>query len=81
MEKKTSLFNILILMITSAVIAFTGFNVLTCSLVFPGSIRSISLKDGKNPPLADCENSERRGYETLLTVLTTLVALKAKLDD
>ena len=77
MEKKTSLFNILILMITSAVIAFTGFNVLTCSVAFPGSIRSIS----KNPSISECESSEKEGYQTLLTVLTTLVALKAKLDD
>ncbi len=35
----------------------------------------------KNPPPLDCKESERRGYETLITILTTVIALKTRLED
>jgi hypothetical protein len=35
----------------------------------------------KNPPKIDCTESDRRGTEVLLTVLTTIIALKTKLED
>ena len=35
----------------------------------------------KNPPPLDCKESERRGYETLLTILTTVIALRTRVED
>jgi hypothetical protein len=35
----------------------------------------------KNPPSLDCKESERRGYEAILTLLTTIIALKTKIED
>jgi hypothetical protein len=29
----------------------------------------------------DCKESERRGYEAILTLLTTIIALKTKMED
>jgi len=34
----------------------------------------------KNSPPLDCKDSEGRGYEVLLTVLTTVIALKTKIE-
>jgi hypothetical protein len=35
----------------------------------------------KNPPPLDCKESEKKGYETLLTILTTVIALRTRVDD
>jgi len=50
--------------------------------MLPGSIQHAnSLGLLKNPPPTDCKESERRGYEVLITLLTTVIALKTKMED
>jgi hypothetical protein len=50
--------------------------------MIPGSIISANVLGGlKNPPPLDCKESERRGYETLLAILTTVIALRTKVED
>ena len=50
--------------------------------MIPGSITSANVNGLlKNPPPLECKESERRGYETLLTILTTVIALRTKMDD
>ena len=50
--------------------------------MLPGAINSANVKgDLKNPPPLDCKESERRGYETLLTILTTVIALRTRVED
>jgi hypothetical protein len=81
-KRKTPLLNKLILIVGCSIVIFVGFNFVSCNFMLPGSIRHAnSLGILKNPPLTDCKESERRGYETLLTVLTTVIALKTKMED
>lgn len=80
-KKKPSIFNFLVVLVTLSVVIVAGVNVLSCAFVFPGSIRSQEVVNNKNSPSLECENIQRRGYETLLAVLTAILALKAKLDD
>jgi hypothetical protein len=48
----------------------------------PGTITSANVSGKlKNPPPLDCKESERRGYEVLLSVLTTVIALRTKVED
>jgi hypothetical protein len=50
--------------------------------MFPGSINAANaLGKLKNPPPLDCKESERRGYEVLLSILTTVIALRTKVED
>lgn len=50
--------------------------------MLPGSIQHAnSLGILKNPPPTDCKESERRGYEVLITLLTTVIALKTRMED
>ena len=50
--------------------------------MLPGSIAGADAKgELKNPAPLDCKESERRGYETLLTILTTVIALRTKVED
>jgi len=50
--------------------------------MLPGSIQHAnSLGLLKNPTSNRLQESERRGYEVLLTVLTTVIALKTKMED
>ena len=49
--------------------------------MIPGSIERANALGGlKNAPPLDCKESQKRGYEVLLTVLSTIIALKAKVD-
>ena len=81
-RRKTPLLNKLILIVGCSIVIFVGLNFLSCNFMLPGSIQHAnSLGILKNPPPTDCKESERRGYETLLTVLTTVIALKTKMDD
>jgi hypothetical protein len=45
------------------------------------SIKANVKGELKNPPPLDCKESERRGYETLLTILTTVIALRTKVEE
>jgi hypothetical protein len=81
-KKHGSILNKLIFVICCAVIGFVGINFVACNFMVPGTINRANVKgELKNPPPLDCKESERRGYETLLTILTTVIALRTKLDD
>lgn len=81
-KRKTPLLNKLILIVGCSIVIFVGMNFASCNFMLPGSIQHAnSLGLLKNPPPTDCKESERRGYEVLLTVLTTVIALKTKMED
>jgi hypothetical protein len=81
-KRKTPLLNRLILIVGCSIVLFVGLNFISCNFMLPGSIQHAnSLGILKNPPPTDCKESERRGYEVLLTVLTTVIALKTKMED
>jgi hypothetical protein len=80
--KKGSILNKLIFIICCSVITFVGLNFIACNFMIPGTTNHANLLGGlKNPPPTDCKESERRGFETLLTILTTVIALRTKLED
>ena len=81
-KKQSSLLNKLIFVICCSVIGFVGLNFVSCNFMIPGTINHANLLGGlKNPPPSDCNESQRRGYETLLTILTTVIALRTKVED
>lgn len=81
-EKKKCGLNNIIFIICLSVVTFVGVNFFVCNFMIPGSINSANMLGGlKNPPPLDCKESERRGYEALLTILTTIIALKTKIDN
>jgi hypothetical protein len=81
-KKQGSLLNKLIFIVCCSVIGFVGINFIACNFMIPGTINSANVKgDLKNPPPLDCKESERRGYETLLTILTTVIALRTRVED
>jgi hypothetical protein len=50
--------------------------------MIPSYINNENVKGKlKNPPPLDCKESERRGYDALFALFTSLLALKAKMDD
>ena len=80
--KKGSILNKLIFIICCSIIGFVGVNFVACNFMVPGTINNANVLGGlKNPPPLDCKESERRGYETLLTILTTVIALRTRLED
>lgn len=79
--KKRYGLNSIIFIICISIVTFVGVNFFVCNFMIPGSINSANMLGGlKNPPPLDCKESERRGYEALLTILTTIIALKTKMD-
>lgn len=75
-------FNQLIAAICFSIVGYVGITFLSCNFMIPGSINvANSLGRLKNPPQLDCKESERKGYETLLAVLTTIIALKTNLKE
>jgi len=81
-KKHGSLLNKLIFIICCSVISFVGLNFIACNFMVPGTISRANVLGGlKNPPPLDCKESERRGYETLLTILTTVIALRTRVED
>jgi hypothetical protein len=81
-KKQSSLLNKLIFIICCSVIGFVGVNFIACNFMVPGTINRANALGGlKNPPPLDCRESERRGYETLLTILTTVIALRTRVED
>jgi lipopolysaccharide export LptBFGC system permease protein LptF len=80
-SRKKTLTN-LIFIICISIIGFTGVNFISCNFLVPGSINNANVNGNlKNPPPLDCKESERRGYEVVLTVLTTIIALKTRMED
>ena len=81
-RKKGSILNKLIFIVCCSIIGFVGVNFVACNFMVPGTINKANVKgELKNPPPLDCKESERRGYETLLTILTTVIALRTKVED
>ena len=81
-RKKGSILNKLIFIVCCSIIGFVGVNLIACNFMVPGTISRANVLGGlKNPPPLDCKESERRGYETLLTILTTVIALRTKVED
>ena len=81
-KNRGSILNKLIFIICCSIIGFVGINFIACNFMVPGTINNANVLGGlKNPPPLDCKESERRGYETLLTILTTVIALRTKLED
>ena len=81
-KKHGSLLNKLIFIICCAIIGFVGINFVSCNFMIPGTLNSANVKGTlKNPPPLDCKESERRGYETLLAILTTVIALRTKVEE
>ena len=71
----------LIFIVCYSLITFVGINFISCTFMIPGSIERAQVLGGlKNPPPLDCKESQKRGYEVLLAVLSTVIALKAKID-
>ena len=81
-KKHGSLLNKLIFIICCAVILFVGVNFVSCNFMLPGTINKANVRgELKNPPPLDCKESERRGYDTLLAILTTVIALRTKVEE
>ena len=81
-KKHGSILNKLIFIVCCSIIAFVGVNFISCNFMIPGTINKANVLGGlKNPPPLDCKESERRGYETLLAILTTVIALRTKVED
>ena len=81
-KKHGSLLNKLIFIICCSVIVFVGVNFISCNFMLPGSMNQANANGKlKNPPPLDCKESERRGYETLLTILTTVIALRTRVEE
>jgi len=81
-KKHGSLLNRLIFIVCCSIIGFVGLNFFACNFMVPGTINRANVLGGlKNPPPLDCKESERRGYETLLTILTTVIALRTRMED
>jgi hypothetical protein len=80
-KKHGSILNKLIFIICCAIIGFVGINFISCNFMIPGSINQANVNGTlKNPPPLDCKESEKKGYETLLTILTTVIALRTKVE-
>ncbi len=80
--KKNSVLNKLIFIICYASIAFVGINFISCRFMIPGTITNANVLGGlKNPPPINCQESERRGYEILITLMTTVIALRTKVEE
>jgi hypothetical protein len=81
-KKQSSILNKLIFAVCCSIIGFVGLNFVACNFMIPGTTNYANLLGGlKNPPPTDCKESERRGFETLLTILTTVIALRTKVEE
>ena len=80
-EKKDCITNKLIFIVCCSLITFVGVNFISCTFMIPGSIERANALGGlKNPPPLDCKESQKRGYDAILTILSTVIALKARID-
>lgn len=81
-KRKLCLLDKLIVAIVAGVIGYVGITFINCNFLVPGSMeRADALGGLKNPPPLDCSESESKGYNALFTLLTTIIALKAKLEN
>ena len=79
--KKDCITNRLIFIVCCSLITFVGINFISCTFMIPGSMeRAQALGGLKNAPPLDCKESQKRGYDAILTILSTVIALKARVD-
>jgi hypothetical protein len=82
MDSKKKVLTNLIFILCLSIVGFTGVNFISCNFMIPGSINKANILGNlKNPPPLDCKESEKRGYETILSLLTTIIALKTRMED
>ena len=76
-----NMLNKLIFIICCFVIIFAGVNFLSCTFMFPGTIqKALISKADKDTPRINCDNSEKNGFDAMATLLTTVIALKTRMD-
>ena len=81
-RKGLCLLDKLIVAVVASTLTYVGITFLNCNFMIPGSMeRSDALGGLVNPPPLDCKESESRGYGALSNLITTLIALRTKLDD
>ena len=81
-RKGLCLLDKLIVAVVASTLTYVGITFLNCNFMIPGSMeRSDALGGLVNPPPLDCKESESRGYGALTALLTTLIALKTRLED
>lgn len=68
----------LIYIVCISIIIFVGIDFSICQFRIPGT-RVDKKSNIEN--IIDCQETKRRGNEVLLSVLTTLIALKTKMSD
>jgi hypothetical protein len=79
---KVDLLTRLVFIICVSIVSFVGIKFISCNFMIPGTITSANVLGGlKNPPPLDCEESDKKSYDTLMALLATIIALKAKLND
>ncbi|MEN6553843.1 MAG: hypothetical protein ABFC34_13275 [Methanobacterium sp.] len=80
-RKGRCLLDKLLITIVIATLGYIGISFVNCNFLIPGSMeRADALGGLKNPPPLDCEESQRRGYDALFVLLTTVLGLKAEID-
>lgn len=81
-RKNLSLLDKLIVVVVLGTIGYVGITFINCNFMVPGSMERANALGGlKNPPPLECKQSIGQGYNALLTLLTALLGLKAKMDD
>lgn len=81
-KKSLCLLDKLIVTLVVGTLGYVGITFINCNFLVPGSMeRADALGGLVNPPPLDCKESESRGYNALFTILSTIIALKTKLDD
>jgi len=71
----------LIYIVFISAVGLVGLNFIVCNFMIPRSINSANVLGGlKNPPPLDCKETERRGYDALQTIITTIFALKTRIE-
>jgi len=77
-----STLNKLIFIVCCSVIAFVGLSFIDCTFIEPSIENRAKVMGTANVSSSEeCKESESTGYETLLSVLTTIIALRTKLED
>ena len=80
-KKQGSLLNKLIFVICCSIVAFVGLSFIDCAFFEPSIESRAKVLGTENVSSEECKESESTGYETLLSVLTTIIALRTKLED
>lgn len=73
--------NKLIIFVCISGIAFIGLNFLSCNFMIPGGVLRQSYNKGTSKEYtATCLELEKKSHDTLLSILTAVIALKTRMD-